>query len=60
MALANNWSSLSYLRELPEFQENERLGTVSDTTLRLRLRSSGIKSLFIKYKNINFYLNIKE
>jgi hypothetical protein len=44
MALDNNWHSITQLRQTEEFQENERLMSVSDETLRQRLRSTGIKN----------------
>lgn len=41
LALENNWQDLSQLRQTAPFQENERLISVSNTTLRDRLSEQG-------------------
>jgi hypothetical protein len=40
-ALQANWSDMSELRQLPELEDNERIASVCDRTLRRRLRDQG-------------------
>jgi len=42
-ALANNWSTLDELRQIPVIANNPRLSTVSDKTLQKRLKEGGNK-----------------
>jgi hypothetical protein len=41
LALENNWDNFDQLRHQEEFQQNRRLMSVTDATLRSRLRDAG-------------------
>jgi len=51
-ALANQWSGIGELRNLPEIENNDRIASVSDRTLRRCLNEKGINiGYIVKFTN---------
>ena len=58
VSLQNNWSDMSELRQLPELEDNERIASVCDRTLRRRLSNQGDLTRLIYELHYSIFLSL--